>query len=730
MLLFLLAAVSCVRDPLFRSGQQVLVHFDCCCDAPDTKSAFTLSESLIRDWNVLVYNSSGQLVSSLYSGDGSTLRLVRNTPYRIYAVANLGRFDAPSSESSLSYMRHEVQNMAAINSSGLPMSTDGALPKTFTSASESLTITVVRLVAKYRFRIDKTALSKSDFTLSSMQVRNSSLDAMLFSSGSQATSVADFDYASTQDISTLNSGGEVSYYMLENACGYLLPGNTDQWNKIPDNIGANKNFCTYFEIKGTWTTEGAHSDITCRLYLGRNNCSDFNVDRNTVNSVVVTLSDDGMLRSNWKISRENIVDERQLYFSPSSIDLDADGEYEAVDIVVSPSSQQYSITASQAALDAADIDWYRSGDRLVLRSSYDGSGTPTAAFQLTTWDGVAKGTLAVNVHRHESVHYDISGLEDTYVLGKGRYLWPILEMEPCIPDESDIDIVSSDLSVISWEWDPDDEQQPLGIRATGSGFATLTVDYGTFHQVIHFYVPPAYTFTGLPSPYLKVDAGSYVTRSVYCSPASAMTSVMNVNSSSTSVATVTGLAQIYTEDFSSGGINYGSVGTGASFRVNGIKDGYARITCSTYSPSVSSTFQVYVIGTATELDMTFEPGDGRLAFVTTSTGSQIKVGTENGHTCGLYFDGDATVTRIEFDSYSKRLYHPDWSPGDYCEVTLDGESFNVGDVCEDLDFLTDDYYIYVKGSDCYVNFTVTLGKNGLEVPVRIKFASDYVAGDD
>lgn len=717
---------SCVSDEVCRNGGDVVLSLGCVVDGDGVKSSFTGREDTLSDWQVFVFDSKGELAGTLYSADGDKLVLERGKDYHFYAMGNVGRQNVPSKEDELCGFTYSIAGLDALNGSGLPMSSCPGRYVRFNSGSASLVIPLKRVVAKYNLRIDKSSLVNSSFELESVSVMQSPLDVEMFGTESRAKTVGSCDSSSQADVKALNGGNTASFYLLENCRGVLLPGNDDQWKKVPENIPSESGRCTYLEIRGKWRTVGAESDIVCRLYLGRDNCSDFNIDRNTVNDVCLVLSDGGMLQSCWKVSRSNISDSRKLAFSPSEVDITPGNTYTSVDIVENPEGQKYTVTANDMLLEEASVDYYVEGSRLFVRSLYSGSGLPYAMFYLKTWDGIPEGSLKVNVVKPSN---RIDGLEDSYIISKGSWKWPSLKFSPDVPLEKDIDLKISDASVLYVDWDDEDDECPLGIKAVSSGFAWIDVSFGTFSKRVYVYVPPEYSLEGTPSPYMVVDAGGRKSCTITSVPDNSIVGNVSVSSSDAGTVSVSSFTPLTIENFEYGGIGFGPMGKGCSFYVNGLKDGFAEITLTTPYPYQKKVFGVYVLGVGTILTVRCSMTDGR-GLQIFSGADEIRLGTENSHQMQVRFESDATITSIELASISKIGYHPGRDTEDFYSVKSDDVQYAIGDSCTDLDLITDGQVWYVNGQDCYLYFNVTIGSNALKVPVRIKFASDYVAGDD
>ena len=358
------------------------------------KSALVEDELAIRNVCVAVYRG-GRLFKSYYTdGNAVDMELFHGDVYNLSAVANCGRCTFPMMETDLASMRVDCSADAA--GGGVPMATEKAVSFCVDDGSDTMPVRLERLAAKYRLSICKQ-LEHGDFELGSVALKQAALDVTPFSSGSVATRVSSGDYASPGDVARLNNGGEASFYAIENCMGVLLPGNEDQWGKVPENVPDGSDKCTYLELKGRWTTAGASADMTYRMYLGRDNCSDFNVDRNTDNAITLTLTDDGTLAASWKVEMDGMDDRRRLSFVSKKLVIYQGGAFSDVAMDVYPEGLDYEIHADAAELADAAISYTVRDGRLSVSSVFAGPEFKTARLVASTWDGKVSDTLEVSV---------------------------------------------------------------------------------------------------------------------------------------------------------------------------------------------------------------------------------------------------------------------------------------------------------------------------------------------
>ncbi len=403
-----------------RTLDDVTVRVNLSLDCHSTRSGYDLDEDRISDVNLFVY-SDGILKESLYSSDPDALTLQMNLKrkYRIYAVGNSGKIEPPETEDSIV----DVVCSRGLSESGhLPVC--GVSPEISPEhISGDLKIDMVRLAAKYRLAVDRSSLSRSTIRLTSVKLCQAADDVRPFSGSSVPESVSDGDCASYKDINMLNSGGEAVFYMLENCQGVLLPENQDPWEKIPDNIPLKKDVCTYLEIKARYSAAGISSDeLVYRMYLGKDNVSDFNIVRNTDNLLTLSVTDEGAFRVSWRVDIGNVNDRRKLYFTRKVLEVYKDGMERSVDIYRNYYDMDYSVVPDLEAFEAAGLSYRVSGNTVSVRTGSDSPGERTARLFLSSWDGLLKDTCLIRTP-------DITGVFSDYIIRAPEYYgqWGTIE---------------------------------------------------------------------------------------------------------------------------------------------------------------------------------------------------------------------------------------------------------------------------------------------------------------
>ena len=307
-----LSMSSCVRevdDPVYVDSQTYHITVEVAQPRclSQMRSSFSDEElARITDLNIFVYHD-GRLLEKAggYFTDMSELALTfpyDKDGFNIYMVGNIGRAEAPALESDVCRIRHVVDTYDAFRITGFPVAEAFPDHKKGTVAVFGLK----RLVGQYNVTM-KPSASDAEYCVTDVRLHNCALDMYPFGSGDKAAVFTDSgDCLTADDISGLNEGESVSLYFVENLQGELLPGNTDRSRKIPsvlNNIASGlADCCTYIEITADITTPAAsYTDGKYRFYLGRNETTDFSIERNTLYDVTLDFTQNMVNEHEWRI---------------------------------------------------------------------------------------------------------------------------------------------------------------------------------------------------------------------------------------------------------------------------------------------------------------------------------------------------------------------------------------------------------------------------------------------
>lgn len=305
----MLSLSGCVKEnggvePQEEEYRTVTFKFGC---GADTRSQ--LSSALaqaIKTARLYVYDSNGYLYGSVAAGSGQSVQMAMemNDTYSVYVLANMQLSGEPPVLESDFVKRTYAVSISSAKVLGIPMcghvTADNALLSTGTVSVE-----LTRLFARVCLTIDFSGLSESHLNITSASVRQVATKVAPFSGPYRAVgSVADGDFATPIDVNALNNSQTVTFYVPENDNGVLLPGNDNPAMKDPAYVDRAA-YCTYIEITaqhmGYFQGVSVNSEnTTYRFFLGKDNVSDFSVERNQTLDIVLSVTDEGMYADGWK----------------------------------------------------------------------------------------------------------------------------------------------------------------------------------------------------------------------------------------------------------------------------------------------------------------------------------------------------------------------------------------------------------------------------------------------
>ena len=302
-----------------------------------TDSELTAFENKIVDLTLFRYAVSGSsetLESATYydlsSGSGTTRTITvsgkEGTTYKFYGLLNCGdkssAVSVGSAPSALQNITITGLDLSSMQTDGIPMVNRDGVSITF-GTTTSAKIPMTRMVARWDFKLDTSGLTHTTFTITSLKLCQSPNRTSPFASSNafQSSSyVQDGDAATSSDISSLSSGSAISYYVLENACGNLLPSNTDPWSKVPSSgTSVSGYYPTYIEIYGILKDNSGlfERDSYYRMYLGENTTTNFDVERGTKYTLTFKPTEDPItddIDDEWKCECDDQTDSRNFSF--------------------------------------------------------------------------------------------------------------------------------------------------------------------------------------------------------------------------------------------------------------------------------------------------------------------------------------------------------------------------------------------------------------------------------
>lgn len=234
-------------------------------------------ERTVRDVNLFLYDPRGVLPDRhFYVETGTVECSVLPGSYEAYAVANVHRDMGAMTREQL----HAVQLPSVTRYTMLPMS--GHTTLTVEDRMPAPVITVRRTVAKIVCNISIDPAVVYALKLQSVQIMNAAATTMLFEEKQIAKNFITMNSAAIAS-SELRSATRM-FYLLEN-CQGDVPSITTQQQKCAENAPQG---ATYVRIKAQ--QEGLQ--LTYDVYLGENNTSNFDVRRNSVQTLDICIKGD------------------------------------------------------------------------------------------------------------------------------------------------------------------------------------------------------------------------------------------------------------------------------------------------------------------------------------------------------------------------------------------------------------------------------------------------------
>lgn len=295
-------------------------------------------EKKVTDVSLASYTAEGRLLDTGYwKGDLSEMTVSVDGEERasVYVLVNMGDMtDAfPDDEDDISSLSWRLESYDRMVESGIPMcgwsAVDGSLCKI-------LTVSVERLLAKVKVRIMHDALEGSgegeyayNMCNRSLYVRQANSLLRPFSpEGSRAESAEDImplsdhvaemndrdAYDGALDISQLGPGPG---YFLDTTFVFYVPENMQGTILPEDEDSGTKDLCTFMEFNARRENNGTgySGDVIYRYHIGKDNVSDFNIERNRVYEIALRLTEGGLFSDSWEVTKgDDWTDTRTLRF--------------------------------------------------------------------------------------------------------------------------------------------------------------------------------------------------------------------------------------------------------------------------------------------------------------------------------------------------------------------------------------------------------------------------------
>ena len=261
-----------------------------------------IDDGVISDMHILIYDSGGRLVSHGYAQSSSiTMNTMSGSGYTIYAIANTGDGSLFGGATTSTIDKLKTLTTAALTSadgigSGNDIPMSGCLTNVTISGGGTVqTITglnVARMAAKIKLSVTPAAgfsitgyaiknLPKRSYYIARPGTNESSADDLAV--GDDAT----FEALDTP-VTTTSSISNVIFYMYENRRGDRLSISGSQGDVTNQQQKAQyaPSNATYVEVYA----KGVGYTVTYRVYLGADNCRNYNVKRNSQYTCNVSIT--------------------------------------------------------------------------------------------------------------------------------------------------------------------------------------------------------------------------------------------------------------------------------------------------------------------------------------------------------------------------------------------------------------------------------------------------------
>lgn len=402
-------AIACTDRENGPDNDALHFNFDIIPDSQITsRSQVTASEEIICSAELFLFDAEyGYLVQKIdftSSSDYKSHAVQKGRKYTIYALANCRAEGEITKLSQMDTLSVKYGSMAEINSKGLPMA--GVYNDfTFDDNNTSVNIPLSRLMSKVILNINTNSMN-GDLNIKKVTLHNAPAGILPFCDSYRANpgTTLEGDSSTTNDINRLNNGKSIVLLVGENMQGTLLPGNTNPWEKIPENIPGKQDCCTYITVEGDYRDGGLSiSDVCYNMYLGENSTTNFDICRNCIYDLTLTLSDEAIvLASSWKVERGTTLDTREISFE-RPVDTLARYSNSSIRIICSPSAFDYEVFAGEDFKEAG-LTYSTNQDGTVTISSGNIQGkSATGRLFVRSWDRAKSGYCDVTVMKWDTI---------------------------------------------------------------------------------------------------------------------------------------------------------------------------------------------------------------------------------------------------------------------------------------------------------------------------------------
>lgn len=398
----LFATAACSSGTDDPGSGSVLFSFNIEPDSEETaRSLADAPDDMISTIEMFIFDTAtGGLSKHLEFGTAGVCTadgLVLNREYIVYVMANCHPEEMPDRLSDMDNLSLKLSPADETGGQGIPMT---GVSERFRHERDiqPVVISLRRAVSKIVITMDTSRL-KGKFTAKSAVLHNAPVRVFPFAETSAAGNgdVADGDSATPADIRRFNDGNSIVLVTGENMQGTLLENNTDPWRKVPENIPSKSGCCTFLTVAGEYEYNGLTiSELSFNMFLGEDNTSNFDIRRNRIYNLTLSISDEGAaLTSSWKVERGAMKDLREISFDRDSISI-RQNSTATLRVLCSPNPFDYDIIEGKGFRDAS------------LRYSLNGDGTVTITSGGITAREATGRILAMSWDKRKSAGCDIT----------------------------------------------------------------------------------------------------------------------------------------------------------------------------------------------------------------------------------------------------------------------------------------------------------------------------------
>ncbi len=356
----------------------------------DESKALFVSENLINNINIYLFNEQGKLITFRYIDNlsSSFLPLViwnEKSGY-FYAIANIGRRYYVTMK-EIEDGRHQLSSPSELSSPSGAVLMSGKTDLIALYNNADIPIPLKRACSRIELQLNKSYFTGSEFNVTKITMKNVPKGVMLFKENRPTLNEEIFREGDSREGDQLLGleSGYLAFYCYENMQGTLLPENNDLLQKVLTGHPA-ETVSTYIEIIANYRSEVSHGSIIYRFYPGRNNHSNFDIARNTAYTITFFPVGDGRGYPNWRIDENNLKDYvSKITLTPNSITFNKLGEIVIVTPTILPLSafdKRVSWSSSNPIVahvdDSGRVTSLSEGETIITASAVDGSGTSTS----------------------------------------------------------------------------------------------------------------------------------------------------------------------------------------------------------------------------------------------------------------------------------------------------------------------------------------------------------------